>query len=201
MSTLNFRDEAVNFLAKPENLEIALDVADLIEDVKNGLIKQFWEALADRISKAQAGLLGWTLKVDPYEVLAKPSSYAGLDLVPEITSLNSPYLKLRVERNAGHQIYQGVCWSQEMKPPDKLFGDTPQIGQISNNLRLLSDQYSRPDNWWIGWKYLNDKKSLREKSALLRMEELAIEVSDEFLYLARSVGESVKKANSKLGGN
>jgi hypothetical protein len=199
MSTPDYKDEAVKFLSKPENLEVALDVAELVEDVKDRLVLEFWHAIKSKVSEQQSVLPGWRLQLDSDEDLVQ-GKYSGLDWLQDFASNRADYLRLRVERERD-TIYQGVCWNKERKTAfEKLSDAIPKLGEIRNSLKELSQDYKQPTKWWVGWKYLITRPGLREKTSLLRIQAgaLATEIADEFVELGRKVGRSVEEANSAL---
>jgi hypothetical protein len=189
MST-DFRNEAVQFLSKPENLPVALEVADLIEDVKDRLMLQFWHQLKDKLSGRESEFPGWSLRLDDAVLLN--GRWQGLDWLPPIVSAGHPYLKLRVEKGTDN-VYQGVSWKEEMKTPlDKLAERVRDLARI----RELLPKGSNP--WWVGSNY--NRRGLRENSTWLRIQDgsFAMEVADEFVELADKLKDSVLEANKRL---
>ncbi|MGD0008400.1 MAG: hypothetical protein ABSE93_07650 [Terriglobia bacterium] len=203
MSTSDYKTEAIKFLSEPANLDVALEVAELIEDVKSKFLLDFWHALKSRVSESQSELPGWSLRLAGDEELLKPS-YAGLEWLPGATHEDGRYLRVRIEQD-GYQIFQGICWNKKTgkDTSEKLSGAIAQIGGIRSRLRDLAGEYNtNPNDWWLGWKWLNDRKGLKDKSSLLRIREgsLTIGVADEFLQLAKGVRDSVEQVNSMLVG-
>jgi hypothetical protein len=199
MSTSDYRDAAVQFLLKPENLEVALEVAELVEDVKDKLVLEFWHTLKSKVCENQGKLPTWSVKLDSDEDLLK-GGYRGLRCVPDTASKAQHYLGFRITQGGG-TIYQGVRWNEEMKTPfDELSKKVPQVTAIRNRLLELSKEYAKPDTWFIGYKYLNNKRVLREKMSLLHIRGggLATDVADEFLFLVEKMRELVEEANSRL---
>jgi hypothetical protein len=199
MSTSDYKDAAVQFLLKPENLEVALEIDELVRDVKDKLVLEFWHALKSKVCEGQSELPAWTINLDSDKDLLK-GGYAGLDCVPDIASTAQRYLKFSVEQGGG-TIYQGVCWNKEMKTPfDELSKKFPELSVIRDRLQQLSKEYAKMTSWWIGWKYLNNGRGLREKTTLLQIQRggLPIEAAEEFLELVENMREPVEEANSKL---
>jgi hypothetical protein len=198
VSTSDYRDAVVEFLLKPENLGVALEIAELVEDVKHKVYLEFWHGLKTKVSENQSKLACWSVKLDSDEQLKR--NYSGLDCVPDIAPRAQRYLRFRVTQETG-MIYQGVRWNREMKTPfDELSEKVPQLTAIRDRLQELSKEYSKPDSWWIGWKYLNSRQGLREKMTLLHIRGggLATDVADEFLLLVEKMRELVEEANSRL---
>jgi hypothetical protein len=156
MSASDYRDAAVQFLLKPENLEVALEVAELVEDVKDELVLEFWHTLKGKVCENQGKLAPWLVKLDSDEQLK--GNWSGLDCVPDIAPKAERYLRCRLAQGGG-TIYQGVCWNKEMKTPfDELSKSVPQLSVIKDRLQGLSKEYAKRDNWWIGYKYLNNRR-------------------------------------------
>lgn len=198
MSASDYKYAAVQFLSKPENFEVALDVAELLEDVKDKLVLEFWHTLKDQVCKIQSELPAWSFKLDSDEKLLK-KRWSGLNCVPEIAPNAQHFLEFCL-RQEGDKIYQSVHWNVEMKTGfDKLSEEVPQLKQIRDRL-APSEGYFKPSPWEIGFKYLNKSQSLREKTSLLRIQAgtLANEVADEFVELARALQKLVEEANSAL---
>jgi len=199
MSASDYKDAAVQFLSKPENLEVALDVAELLEDVKDKLVLEFWHSLKDQVCKIQSELPAWSFGLDSDEKLLK-GRYSGLHCVPKIAPNAQNFLMFCL-RQEGDKIYQGVRWNKEVKTAfDELSKKVPQLSAIKDRLQDLSKEYAKPDTWYIGYKYLNKGRRLREKTSLLRIQAgtLANEVADEFVELAKGLQKLVEEANSAL---
>jgi hypothetical protein len=178
-----------------------LDVAELIEDVKKKFLLKFWHALKSRVGESQTELPGWSLRLDGDEELLKPS-LSGLEWFPGAAHEDGRHLRVRIEQE-GYQIFQGICWNKKTgkDTSEKLSEAIPQIGRIKSGLRDLSGDYNtNPNPWWLGWKWLNDRKGLKERASLLRIQDgfLATEVADEFVQLAKKVANLVNEANSAL---
>lgn len=199
MSTSEYKDAAVEFLLKPENLELALEIAELVEDVKDRIVLEFWHAVKRKVCESQSKLPTWSVELDCDEDLKK-AGYRGLRCVPDAASKAQHYLGFRITQGGG-TIYQGVCWNEEMKTPfDELSKKVPRLTTIRDRLRELSKEYAKADAWFIGWKYLNNGQGLKEKMTLLRIRrgDLATDVADEFLQLVETMREPVEEANSRL---
>src|SRR5208337_71441 len=135
MSTGHYKDEAVKFLSKAENLEVALDVAELVEGVKDKLVLEFWHALENRISENQSILSDWSIRMDSDQDLLQ-GSYPGLHCVPNAASNAQHYLSFAIKRGSGVRIFQGVRWNKEMKTPFEQFSrEVPQVGQVRDHLQ------------------------------------------------------------------
>ena len=198
MSASDYRDAAVQFLLKPENLEVALEVAELVEDVKDELVLEFWHTLKGKVCENQGKLAPWLVKLDSDEQLK--GNWSGLDCVPDVASRAQHYLRFHLERE-GDKIRQGVCWNEERKTPfDKLSEGVPQLRQIRDRLDTMEGYSSKANTWWIGYKYLNNSQRLREKTSLLRIQAgmLVNEVADEFVEFAKGLQKLVEGANSAL---
>ena len=198
MSTSDYRDAVVEFLSKPENLEVALEIAELVEDVKDKLVREFWHAVKSKVCESQNKLPTWSVKLDSDEQLKR--NYSGLRCVPDTASKAQQYLGFRISQEGG-MIYQGVCWNKEMETPfDELSKKLPELSVIRDRLLQLSKEYAKSTKWWIGWKYLNNGQGLKEKMTLLRIRGggLATDVADEFLQLVEKMREPVEEANSGL---
>jgi hypothetical protein len=199
MSTPDYKDAVVEFLLKPENLEVALEIAELVADVKDKLVLEFWHAVKSKVCESQSKLPTWSVKLDSDEDLLK-GGFRGLWCVPDTASKAQHYLGFRITQGGG-TIFQGVCWNEEMKTPfDELSKKVPQLTAIRNRLLELSKEYAKADTWLIGWKYLNNGQGLREKVTLLHIRGggLATDVADEFLLLVEKMRELMEEANRGL---
>lgn len=164
MSTPDYKTEAIKFLSEPANLDVALEVAELIEEVKSELLLDFWHALKSEVGESQTEMPGWSLRLDGDKDLLKPN-YAGLGWLPGAKPEGGRYLRVRIEQE-GYQIFQGICWNDKTRKDtsEKLSEAIPQIGGIKSRLRDLPGEYNtNPNDWWLGWKWLNDRKGLKEK--------------------------------------
>jgi hypothetical protein len=122
--TMDYQKQIIDFLCKPENLPIALEVSRNMESLRRYFHKSFWED----ITKALQTRLKASRFVDRWNVVFEEDfdqDYAGCLIckknIPE--NFKGTYLSLHLQQDskkAGYQLRYGLVWNKEHKVPPKV---------------------------------------------------------------------------------
>jgi len=137
---MNYEEAVLDFLSKEENLPIALEVSDRIEQLKIRLHEEFWftfrNALQDALAKSQRAN-DWQVRMTDRDGLLK--DYAKCWLVPRSFRQGQRYLRLALEQGArslDYPLYYGVHWNRALKTELNV----EEIGALADKLKRDSDQ-------------------------------------------------------------
>lgn len=194
MST-EYENKICDFLAKKENLPIAMEIADNIEKVMRRIGDGFWERLGASLQRRleEANLHGsWRQELEK----AKVGFVWGIRLYPK--PARDPETVFRYglgeeEGKAGrYHIYQGIC------PP------SPAPGAVKKALSdlqspLLDEGYERSKGWPV-WKYIRDFTSENEFIITVADtgDEFASAVIETFWDFFEATRADVEKLNAAL---
>jgi len=193
---MNYEDAVLDFLSKEENLLIALEVSERIEQVKIRLHKEFWitfrSALQDTLTQSR-----WSNEWEVRMIGAPLKDYAKCVLVPQSVRQGQRYLRLALPqgtRSSDYRLHYGVLWN-------KALGTELNIKEVDVLADKLRKEGFRSDSWWIGYKYLNYYPPRKE--FLLRMAASKDEFIQEMIELLWALFEGkyplIEGANAALG--
>ncbi|HIP73425.1 MAG TPA: hypothetical protein EYH05_18765 [Anaerolineae bacterium] len=177
-----FNDPILDFIARPENLELALEVSDYVKEIKKKYHKLFWQQayqeLNERI-KNNAYDSSWI--VTPVSENKLFSTYTGCSIRTHASLNHSNHSWLRASlsqanKNSQFRLYYGFQWTEKAK--EKISG--------LDIIRTMADELAKAgfkdDSWWLGWKWLS--YHIYSKTFLVRMSQnpslLVKEVIDPF---------------------
>ena len=195
---MNYEDAVLDFLSKEENLLIALEVSERIEQLKIRLHEEFWftfrSALQDTLTQSRWSN-EWEVRMTVREALLK--DYASCLLVPRSIQRDQRYLRFGLQQGTRSQDYPlsyGIVWN-------KALGTELNIKEVDVLADKLRKEGFRSDSWWIGYKYLNYYPPRKE--FLLRMAANRDEFIQEMIELLRALFEGkyplIEGANAALG--
>jgi hypothetical protein len=192
MKNKDYESAVTDFLAKPENLDLAIDIAAQLENVKKYLLDRFWEELVGTVRNRLHDEHLWVLEENAVDdnVSIRPSQ------LPQPP--NAPQIKISIE-DARANAYYGLEWNRKVRDPERerICAEVPQVADL---LKLqLFDDWERPEEWWAVWEYLDSDQ--RSKTTLMRLsknEPVGAEVAKHLVDLFEKVGDQVGKANNAL---
>jgi hypothetical protein len=147
-----YDDAIVEFLSKPENISIALEISEYVERLKSYLLEKFWYRYADRLKYR----LSQSNYKDRWEVTENYrggiiKSYTRCSISPiDANILNMNLLMVCLEHTNSAQAYKftsGIRWTKEASATGN-----PLLAEIAPKLRAYHlDEY----DWWPGHRFLN----------------------------------------------
>ena len=194
---MDYEQEALDFIARPENIGAALEIARLVDQMRPRLQKDFWVAVT---TKAESILLASEL-AKSWQVIAEHqnyrSSYAGLVIAPKEFEYGQRYLRVRLEqgrRQEEYPLYYGVKWDRDFS-----WKQMNVLKSLRNS--LISQGFGEENNWWIGYKYLGTYH-MHKQEFLLRMgtdqEALVAEMASQLFELLETNLKEIEAINNAL---
>lgn len=195
-------NEPINdFLAQPENLSIALEVADYIDRLKRRLHKRFWTDFNPRMKltvKDSIYSTSWTYR--PHPAKNYRSNWAKSYISPRATAESNPHM-LQLAFGQGpsssdYRLYWGVRWT---KPPEDF--DSSELTKLAGLLLARGISIVESPRWvsWGWYKYVP-----YEMEFLHRMqtehEAFVDEIAGDVWQLFEEVRPSLEAINQQLAG-
>ncbi len=161
----------LDFFAQAENLSLGLAVAELMDETRARLNRQFWEDLQAQfnvLSEAQ----NWQIRLT--EDRNRPDAWVGLHAVPHSTAAQLLYPLLEQQNLAsGLRIYLGLVWRA---PP------TPEHLALAANLTAaLAAQGFKQNERFLGWQWTPFHPQRRD--FLLRYQQQPAALFDAIRHL------------------
>lgn len=186
---MNYEQAIIEFLARPENFPIALDVAKQVEHVKDHLQVQFWSHYSEAIGRrlTSAGLIeGWREKIQCNENLLGAYTKCRIAFKPQKPDV--VHLDVALEAGVprdGYPIYYGLHWS---RPYQKTY-ESPTLSKIRDIVSKLGFRLN-PNPWWVMTSQL--RLSLRDDRLLTRLASEPAQVNDEVVNAVWTFFEQVR---------
>lgn len=200
---MKYKEELIEFLAKSENLEIALEIADNIDLLKRKIESIYWEKLkgeiAEKMNADGEKFAEW--KVILPDLGEKNKGYSGLYVYQEKYYGNSevdPQPKFNqliycFEKEVGG-VYFGVIWSDPNSP--KVLDLKAESMQAL--ITELSDLGFKNNRIWLGYKFCINLDSSGLKEISKNPNCIVEESAKNFLSLFEETKETVEKVNIEI---
>jgi hypothetical protein len=191
----SYDDAIVEFLSDKANIQLALEIAERIEGVKQKLDRTFWERLEQKILQKLMPPKGWRICLQRDRTGQEIDIMSGLALLPENPSKLYLYPCI-----ANLDLYYGVVWSQEVRRPYP-------VQEATKFYQTLQDKGYQSDNYWIGYKTAGGGVKLKTNQMYVRIatddhleEELAsalVELFDGMRTMIEDANNAITKARSQ----
>jgi hypothetical protein len=197
---MSYEDKIIDFLAQPENLSVALEIADYVQKLREKTHRRFWpefsEVVTDRLEGSEYAD-HWVFERLPDNNWEKNWGICSLRPVLESRS-NAPYLEVSMQQSASNNYYRlltGVHWSKE--PTGET--DLPTLEKLILQMDAMNmKQSSKP---WPRWSWLPYR--IRGEKFLLNYnqdpEAFVNEVVDTYWQFFTQVRPLVAAVNQEFG--
>jgi len=191
---MNEEQAALDFFSQPENLPLALIAAEHIDEIRQRLNNEFWEALREQLD---AWLVQKNLPWDSAVTEDRNSEdcLVGLHLKPrdEQRVFLIPFMEQQF-LGGDYRMFGGVMWNTT---PDAAQKNLPAI---TNLQKLLSDAGLSDSDSFLAWQWMPWYP--RRRDFLLRFtarrDELLKDAMQLWQLLLDTYGEELKQANLAL---
>jgi hypothetical protein len=191
---MNEEQAVLDFFAKPENLPLALAVAEQIDKQREQLNNILWLALLQRLNVlCNEHQLPW--HIEATEDKNSPDSFVGL--YGSLHIAQTLYLRPMIEQqNLGGnlRIYFGLMWSAAPSPEQL---ELPAVVDLKASLQKSN---FKTNESFLGWQWTSFHP--RRKDFLLRYSQQPEKTLDEmnmiFQKLLVDFNESINLANAAL---
>ena len=147
-----YDDAILEFLAKPENLPVALEVSRYLEKLKETLLEKFWVMFSERFVNLYK-LSDYDQNWNAHSTVEGGSikSYTKCGVIPlKASQCETPLLGVFLENNiksSGYRFYRGVWWTDSNPTYDPI-----AYRDLQSKLNSLG--LTNSDSRWAGYHYL-----------------------------------------------
>jgi hypothetical protein len=194
----SYKEATIDFLKRKENLEIALEVSDIIPDVKNELWLHFWQSTKLLIDKEFEGKLNWLVEISENSLLLNQWEGIKISRLPWKKD-GYPFqisLDLSQENKAGgRHLYIAFAINTELK-------NLPIVSGL-DELKLYWKDFN-----WTKWNDPNGKGpwqwtdiDLYSKSTLLKLadgDSIQETVASDLLEVFHETSPLLSQINDEL---
>ncbi len=187
---MNEEEAALAFFAQPENLPLALMVAEQTDAIRRDMNNRFWRELGKRVENIAPG---WQVQLT--EDRNSEDLLVGLHLQP--VAEQALFLRPMLEQQMMGEtlrIYFGLMWNNQ-PPPDRLA--LPEVAALRD---ALQREGFKSNDKFLAWQwspyYPRDKRFLLRFSAA--PEDLLDEASNLVKTLLLAHGQALAAANAAV---
>lgn len=189
MTATDYDSRVDAFLARPENLPIALEIERRVPSLRQRIIMGFFRNVQGLLSAASKE---WNVKVDEATGFLAKSWGVSL-LLPGASDALHIYGRIEHET---HEVYFGLRWNVDSEPSIALPSLKP--------LHAVKGDWWRNEKKWDSWVlYTHPYIDINQDRNLVRAASgaLAEQVADDFLTLLKGVREPLQKINLELAAS
>jgi hypothetical protein len=156
-----------DFLTRPENLQVALEVSDYVQKLLEENHQKFWQlanAEVENLLDASPLSEKWAWEKFPLNRLR--TTWQKAYLVPKTQVVSASFLRFAIgqaSKKSGFRPFYGVSWN---KPPDDF--EHPRLTKLTGMTVAQGITILEPPRW-IRWDYLAPSLTLPEN--IRRMQE------------------------------
>jgi hypothetical protein len=196
---MSTEDDIFEYLATPENLPVALEIADYVEQVKHNLHRKFWTTFNPRMEqKVKTSEFGSDWVFHPHPARRYRSEW-GKSYIGPVTLKGDKFPQLvaafgQSSRASDFRFFWGVKWNFE---PENF--DNPTMTKLK--AELVARDMNIVERDWPGWgKY---KFSVFDSEFMIRMyqesEELISEIVEDVWQLFTDLRPTLEEINEQFG--
>jgi hypothetical protein len=193
----NFDPDILEFLKRPANLSVALEIGQYAAELRDRISSDFWSRLRDKLL---AGKPPAFRKTEFVTARIGSGRWTGWALIPTFASKQPQVLSFAVEWESlddNHDIYVGLRWKKEMPKKDRRYAE----GVVAD-LRgvMIQNSYEAWDPWWVGGHYVLNYPNPDVFFITYNSEPASIEnaISTAFWKMATDYRDSVEQINAEL---
>ena len=185
----------LEFFARPENLPLALSVAEQTDQLRAQLNSQFWRDLLRHLQTAQLGnKADW--QITATDDRNAPDHLVGLYFTPAVEQ--PIFLRPMMEQQnlgKGLQIYLGLMWSATPTPEQLAL---PAVRALRDTLKASGYKDNESFLAWQ-WTTLYPRSQAFLLKYTRRPEQIFAEIEAALDRLMRTHREHISQANAALG--
>jgi hypothetical protein len=144
--------EILDFLTQPQNLTLALDITDYIDELKRNTHHVFWQALNNELNSRLmlSDLAGkWLFQQFPVKRLRKDWEKCHIKPAESVAASQLQFTIGQSVPESNFHLYCGVCWN---RPPIDFFH--PRLTGLSGMVIAEGLTVMEPPVW-LGWNYIS----------------------------------------------
>ncbi len=188
---MNEEQAVLDFFAKPENLPLALSVAEQIDEIRNQMNNEFWRKAGARIADQ---LTDWKVVLTEDRNIA--DNVVGLSLQAADVGQTSQLRPMMEQQSTGKEIriYFGLMWNAPT-PVDKT--SLPEIATLHGELQNAGYQSNENFPAWR-WTSFYPRRKTFLLSLSTQPDELLDQATAPLLDLLSKHGAKLKHINTSL---
>jgi len=195
---MTYEDKVIEYIAQPENLPVALEVADAVQNLRESIHRQFWPFFSEQYQeKLFDSEYTEQWKYFPFPITHLKKEYEISILSPirpkEQDSSALLFIFGQGSRENHYRLLMGVAWNGVIGDPNH-----PALNNLKR--QLISQQLTTSWEWWPGWKYLD--YSLGSGEFMLKFyhtpKEVVTELAEEFWQLFLELRPTIESINQEL---
>lgn len=191
-----FEAAAINYLASPECIRMALDVYELVPKVKESVLLRFWNCLTNELKDKLRAYPSWCIQPSSDEDLKKLVNCCGISLRPkkateEIGSYEA-YFKVTFESKAiSFGIVLNAAWKKKLENfPDSLKETMSKLKELG---------WSTSCSWWPAWKDTQINPLLHNTLVDFAKNDFAPKsIAKDFIGFFQEFHLKIEQANQEL---
>lgn len=201
-----FRDAAIEFLKKPENLRVALEIEPLLPQLKGSLMLNFWKLLEERIilKLSLEPNSYWKVKISNAKNLENLLNNEGVVITPS-GKTTAFFLEFVIYLEMP-RFYWGICWNdflQKSAIPNLPTAFLDCFKQFEEKQKQEKEwKLDKENRRWPIYQYDNYNVNDPEFLASLTNEEdlnrIANDISDKLIFTFRENCAIIEQANQEL---
>lgn len=191
---MNEEQAVLDFFSQPENLPLALSIAELVDGIRLQHNNHFWIILRERLDTLlMQNALPWSSKLTEDRNIEGMQVGLYLDTFTEQRTFLRPFMEQQLIGDS-YRIHYGLIWNTPPEPAQK---NLPEVDALRT--RLSQSGFKQNDNF-LAWQWTNLYP--RSKNFLLRFsakqDELLNETIQLWLLLLQERGEQLRLVNLAL---
>jgi hypothetical protein len=195
---MTYEDKVLEYIALPENLPVALEVAEAVQKLRDNIHRQFWPLFSTEVNQRLTHSVHaetWKYVSYPLSRLKKEYETCSLQSV-QLKGIECPVLSVifgQGGRDGNYRLLTGVAWGKKIPDPNH-----PTLKDFKKELynRKLSVSW----DLWPGWKYLDYALEGGEFMAKFYQtpNEVVGELADEYWLLFLDLLPIIEPINQAL---
>lgn len=195
---MSYEDKIFKYLATPENLPVAFEVAEYLEKLKKQTHEEFWPLFSNKLQEILNGSsyrAGWIFKPFPISKLNSP--WGRSRLRQTTIKKKKPELQFifgQGTRSNDFRLFMGIRWVPK-EPESYSSAEYKRLHKSLVDLGLDVEE-----KHWVRWMYL--PYAAQGQSLILRMHEnsdaICSELSTSFWDLFLANHALVEKINARI---
>lgn len=197
---MSYEDQLIKYLAQPENLPVALEIAEHVQKLKDDLHRRFWSLFAELVNPrlAQSGV------AESWQYIPVPPTKVKTEWITSCLSPRKskgkgiPMLQIafgQATRNKHYSFFHGVEWSND--PSGYTYPPLDDLKAKLMELRLII-----VEPLWPGWNY--HRYAAESEAFMLKFysqpEVVTAEIVDDYWKLFLELRSLCEAINGEVKG-
>jgi hypothetical protein len=198
---MTYQDKVLDYIAQPENLPVALEVADAVQQLREIIHRRFWPLFAQYVQlRLLNSEFAESWRYIPFPGTRLKKEYEGSYISPiQPKGTGSPFLHVMFGqggRDGHYHFVTGVTWGRKLPDPNH-----PTLKDLKKE--LVSRKLTGAWDWWPGWRNL--PYALEGGDFMVKFyhtpNEVVEELAEEYWQLFLDLRPVIEPINKALEGS